>query len=138
MEKLDLKNLRNSLNALERMVVYAEESKPKEGSVDYESARSAVIKAFETAYELCWKYMFKWVEKNIEDVELKITKRELFVLARESGLIDDVDTWFSYHSARNKSLHLYEEETAEEVFALRHKFLADAKNFLSVLEQKND
>jgi nucleotidyltransferase substrate binding protein (TIGR01987 family) len=47
----------------------------------------------------------------------------------QSNLISDVQLWFWFVEARNKSSHTYNKKIAEEVFATIYQFLPEAKKF---------
>jgi hypothetical protein len=59
-------------------------------------------------------------------------------MAAERHLIQDIEAWFEYHKARNKTSHIYDEVIAGDVYETAVRFLGDAKAFLKVLEAKND
>ncbi|MDR2623041.1 MAG: nucleotidyltransferase substrate binding protein [Methanobrevibacter sp.] len=65
---------------------------------------NALIHHFEIVYELSWKMMKRYIE--MEDNEVKIlTKKDLFRVAGEKGLIYDFHKWVGFHDARNKTSH---------------------------------
>lgn len=101
--------------------------------------RAGVIQNFEFTYELCWKFMKRWLETNVGRAQVEgITRRELFRLAAEHLLIADVEDWMVYHDARNETAHVYDEKKAQESLALAKRFLPAARKLLAVLEKKND
>jgi nucleotidyltransferase substrate binding protein (TIGR01987 family) len=100
--------------------------------------RAGVIQNFEFTYELCWKYMRRWLETNIGRSSGEgVARRELFRMARENHLIADVDAWMRYHEARNDTSHAYNRAKADEVFEVSKKFLADAQTLMAELERRN-
>ena len=100
--------------------------------------KAGVIQNFEFTYELCWKYMRRWLETNIGRAYGEgVPRRELFRMARENHLIADVDKWMGYHQARNDTSHTYNCGKADEIFEVSAGFLGDAKNFLTELEKRN-
>jgi nucleotidyltransferase substrate binding protein (TIGR01987 family) len=137
---LELTSLRKAINSLERALAVARiEIVGPVDSDREEVIRAGVIQNFELAYELCWKFMKRWLETNLSsDAVDGLSMKELFRLSAERKLIDRVEPWFSYHLHRNKTSHTYEHATANEVFASSVDFLADAKSFLKNLESKND
>ena len=141
MNKLDLSALYKANAALERAlgVMNDQQSAPRRNTAEVETLRAGVIQCFEFTYELCWKFIRRWLELNLGAAYIEgVPRRELFRHAAEYHLIDDVDTWMEYHEARNATAHTYDEENAEEIFQIATPFLADAKSLLTALEQRND
>lgn len=137
---LDLSSLQKAVNSLEQAVKVA--SSCINGVVDTEQEkviRAGVIQNFEFTYELCWKFMQRWLEVNVAGQNAdKLTMKELFRIAAERQLIRDVEAWFEYNKARNKTSHTYDEAVAENVYGFAVRFLGDAKEFLKTLEERND
>lgn len=138
--KLDLSSLRKAIESLEKTLKVAE-NKILAAELDDDTKnaiRAGVIQNFEFTYELCWKFMRRWLEVNIGSTYVDgITRRELFRLSAENRLLSDVDQWMEYHDARNETAHTYDEETADDVFETSRIFLADAKKLLEALEVRN-
>ncbi len=137
---LDLSSLQKAINSLGRAIKVADSVIKGDVNTDEEEViRAGVIQNFEFTYELCWKFMKRWLEINIGGANLDgATRRELFREASKSGLIDDIDSWMEYHGARNETSHTYDNDKAEDVFDVTKNFLKDAKQLLSILEKKND
>ena len=101
--------------------------------------KAGVVQHFEFTYELCWKFIKRWLETNIGPaVADGVTRRELFRLAAESRLLEDVEQWMRYHEARNLTTHIYQPEIAEKVYNTAHEFARDAARLLAALEARND
>jgi len=137
MEKkyLDISTLKNAVKALEKNIaVY--DANVSTGDADLKDAlRSSVIHNFEVAYELCWKYMKKWLEINVEpNILIGRTRREFYRIARENGLISDAKKWWDFHDARNITSHTYNAMTAETVFNAAVDFIPIAKKYVVDLE----
>lgn len=99
--------------------------------------RDGVIQRFEYTYELAWKLMKRYLEEEMGDVDVDaLGKKELFRRAAEAKLIDDPETWFTYHRDRNLSSHTYDEVDAQKVFETAERFLVDAKRLLAELETR--
>jgi nucleotidyltransferase substrate binding protein (TIGR01987 family) len=132
--KLELTSLEKAIASLERSITAAanyEASLPPELS---ETVRSGIIQNFEVAYELSWKMMKRWLETNISAESVDgATRRELFRQAAENRLIEDVDLWMGFHTARNATFHVYDREAAEEVSASAKEFLSAAQKLLTSL-----
>ncbi|MDR2438806.1 MAG: nucleotidyltransferase substrate binding protein [Planctomycetaceae bacterium] len=133
---LDISNLINAINSLESALNVYHRYKESDEELR-KTLRAGVIKKFEFTYELCWKFMKRWIEQNISpDMLDGTTRKELFRRAAENKLITDVETWFVFHHARNETSHIYDLQTAENVFAVVQDFLIHAKEFRNRLEQR--
>ncbi len=138
---LELDSLRKAVAALTAVVAKSDDDTimSRLDEVTQNAVRSGVIQHFEFTYELCWKFMKRWLEMNISvDVADGVTRRELFRLAAESRLISDVEQWMRHHDARNRTSHTYDPEAAESVFQAAHAFVGDAQLLLAALEARND
>lgn len=101
--------------------------------------RSGAIQNFEFTYELCWKFIKRWLDENLGSSYVDgVSRRDLFRLAAESRLIDDVDLWMDYHHARNQTSHTYDEVKAAMVFETASRFVRDAERLLDAIEARND
>jgi len=139
--KLDLSSLRKAVESLEKTIRVADDdafmSRLEEDQK--QAVKAGVIQNFEFTYELCWKFMRRWLEVNLGSVYVAgVSRRQLFRLSAEHRLVGDVDRWMEYHDARNETAHTYDESTAEDVFDTAKKFLADAQKLLQALEARND
>ncbi|MFH0926304.1 MAG: nucleotidyltransferase substrate binding protein [bacterium] len=136
---LDLSSLQKAINSLDRAINIASSLKGTINHEHEEVIRAGVIQNFEFTYELCWKFIKRWLEKNAGNSGIDgVTRRELFRIGAEHQLINDVERWFEYHGARNEITHTYDEEKAEDVYGFAIRFLNDAKDLLKRLEAKND
>lgn len=138
---LELSSLEKAISSFGRAVKVctqkiADENVPQD---ELETIKAGVIQNFEFTYELCWKFMKRWIEQNISlSAADGVTRRELFRMSAESLLIDDVDEWMEYHQARNLTSHIYDANIAKEVLAAALKFLPVAKCLKDSLEKRND
>jgi len=137
--KLDLTSLEIATASLERSIRAATKFEATLPPELRETVRSGIIQNFEVAYELSWKMMKRWLETNISAESVDgVTRRELFRLAAESRLLEDVDLWMSFHAARNITAHTYDNNTAEEVSERAEHFVAAAQALLAALRARND
>lgn len=137
---LVLDGLRDAVLGLEQVLRRAEAAEQYEELDDVlmRAVKSGVIKHFEFTYELCWRFIRRWLEANVgRDAADGVTRQELFRIGAEYRLIDGVDDWMVYHRARNLTSHTYRQATAEEVYAVIPAFLENAKALLSALESRN-
>ncbi|HLD45664.1 MAG TPA: HI0074 family nucleotidyltransferase substrate-binding subunit [bacterium] len=140
MKKLLLTSLKKALDTLEKSLNITNSSeRMKEMDEDLaETVRAGVVQKFEVAYELCWKFMKRWLEENIGKTYVEgVPRYELFRLAAENKLIDNVEDWMQFHKLRNETSHTYNVATAETVFNESAHFCLIAKDFFANLESKN-
>lgn len=103
-----------------------------------EFVRDAVIQRFEYTYELSWKLLKRYLEESLGSATVDaFSRKDLFRVGGEQGLIDDVEAWFAYHRARNETSHTYDEKMAEQIYAVARRFADDAEKLLKALEQRN-
>ncbi len=107
--------------------------------VQQKGFKAGVIQNFEFTYELCWKYIQRWIRINlsIEQAEPR-TRKDLFRIAAKKGLIQKPESWFEYTNARNETVHTYDEAKSEYVFKTATVFLDDAEFLLKQLQNHND
>jgi len=138
---LELNSLRNAVAALNAVLTTIDDVKMMRGLNDIarRAMESGAIQHFEFTYELCWKFMKRWLEMNISPNTAEgVTRRELFRLAAESRLIDDVDKWMQHDKARNLTSHTYDQKVAKSVYSAARNFAGDAQRLLEALEARND
>jgi len=131
--KLDISSLIKAIGSLES-ALYIYQTFLDAPISERDVIRAGVIQNFEFTYELCWKFMKRWIEMNIgHEVVDGVTRRELYRLAAENKLVDEVNKWMEFHGARNISSHTYDEDTAKEVVLVAFDFLMYARSFLEQL-----
>ncbi|GHU59564.1 nucleotidyltransferase [Spirochaetia bacterium] len=137
---LDIISLKRALAAFERIATTYQAAVQTQGTEQVsdgiiEGLRAGLIQAFEFTYELCWKFMKRWLVYNVSREAVDgIPRRELFRLAAENALITDVQKWFAFHDDRNRTSHIYDEAIAVEVHDSALAFLPYARDFLERLE----
>jgi nucleotidyltransferase substrate binding protein (TIGR01987 family) len=137
---LDLTGLENGVNSLrEAIAVYHEAEKLNLADAPVlKVLRAGVIQNFEITYELSWKMMKRWLEKNVRaDLVSGKPQIELYRRAAEYGLIADVDDWMRFHRARNQTSHVYGEALAAEILILAVFFCPFAETLSAYLEANN-
>jgi nucleotidyltransferase substrate binding protein (TIGR01987 family) len=139
---LDLSSLRKAVNALGQVLERCEDEALTSSldPITRNALRAGAIQHFEFTFELCWKFMQRWIRLNRGpgDADLPRTRKELFRLAARHDLVDDPTSWFAYAEARNLTSHTYNDEEAARVYQVTQRFLADAKTLLNRLEAAND
>jgi len=137
---LDLSSLKKAVASLDKALKVAADDRLDDMPEDQQDViKAGVIQSFEFTYELCWKFMKRWLEENMGAAYVDgVTRRELFRLSAESKLIADVDQWMEYHDARNETSHTYDHDAADEIFQVAKTFFPDAERLSQALEEKND
>jgi nucleotidyltransferase substrate binding protein (TIGR01987 family) len=138
---LELESLQKAVAALRAVLAKSDDAEFMRGldEIAQNAIKSGAIQHFEFTYELCWKFIKRWLEMNVSATSVDgVTRRELFRYAAENRLIDDVDRWMRHHDARNKTAHTYEPTIAESVYVAVHDFALDAQELLKALEARND
>jgi nucleotidyltransferase substrate binding protein (TIGR01987 family) len=131
--KLDISPLKKALDAFSKALSQSDKLEEE----FYEVFRAAIIQNFEFSFELCWKFMRRWLEMDdLSAVERMHSKKDLFRLARERNLINDSEKWFTFLDARNRTSHIYDEEVAEEVYLVAKGFHFYFKAFVVELEKR--
>lgn len=138
---LELESLKKAVAALAGVLDKTEDAAFMRSldAVARNAIRSGAIQHFEFTYELCWKFVKRWLEMNVgPNAGDGVARRELFRMAAENLLIDDVEQWMRYHEARNQTSHTYQHEVAERVYLVANQFVIDADRLLRALEARND
>lgn len=88
------------------------------------------IQRFEFTFELCWKLLKGYlIEEGIECNSPKSCLKEAYKLR----IIKDEILWLQMLSDRNRSVHVYDEETSREIFnRIKRTYI---KAFLDVLKE---
>lgn len=138
---LELDSLRKAIKSLQAVLEKADDEalSMRIDDITRYAIKAGAIQNFEFTYELCWKFMKRWLENTMGNTYVDgVSRRELYRIAAEHRLIDDVDQWMIYHKARNITSHTYNEDRAEEVFQIAKIFAADAGKLLRQIEAHND
>jgi nucleotidyltransferase substrate binding protein (TIGR01987 family) len=116
LERID--KFQRALNRLKEAVQRAEDELDRDG----------VIQRFEFTFELLWKTLKAIL--NYQGVEC-YSPRDCIKKAFRHGIIDDDEIFLDMLEDRNLSSHVYDEETAKEIFERIKKF------YLKTLEGLN-
>jgi nucleotidyltransferase substrate binding protein (TIGR01987 family) len=131
--ELELTPFRNALASLARGLAR------RRANLSDEEVRDACIQRFEYCFELSWKMLKRQIEMelgNASEVD-GYSKRTLFRVAAERGLVSAPEAWFVYLVQRNKTSHAYDARVAAEVAAVLEDFLRDAYAVLTTLEGRD-
>jgi len=135
---LDLSSLQKAIQSLkEALLVHQQYATGEDGALG-RTLQSGVIQNFEFTYEICWKFLKRWLAESLGKSSVEgLSRRELFRLSVEYRLMDSVETWMIYHRARNETSHTYDQKIATEVFEVAKGFLSDAECLFSTLQKKS-
>jgi len=130
---LNYKKLNTALLALEKAILVYNKGVFSDEDTE-NTIKAGVIQCFEFSYELSWKYMKKFLMQNysLEDSDI-VSRRALFKVAANCGVIESVETWLEFHEARNLTSHTYEMEVANKVLEKVEGFLAASQKLYGVL-----
>lgn len=137
--EFDTSALRQAIAALDRTIAVRARREAAGGvpSDELDALQAGVIQCFAFTYELAWKFMKRWIVHNVSrDVVDGVPRRELFRLAAEYRLIDEVERWMDFHHARNLTSHTYQVKLASAVFEQALLFVEGAKRFAARLEER--
>lgn len=133
---LKFDNLQKSITSLETGIEIYNKKKNIIEDNERELIKSGIIQNFEIVYEISWKLMKKKLEENLGEFAIDgVSRKELFRIAAQNKLIDDVEKWFVFHEARNMTSHDYDGAKAEEVFLIAVEFVKYAKLLQERLEK---
>lgn len=103
-----------------------------------EFVRDAVIQRFEYTYELAWKMLKRHLDESEGAATIDpLSRKDLFRMGGERGIVENVEAWLVYHRARNETSHTYDEDKAEQVYDVARQFAGDAEKLLRELERRN-
>jgi nucleotidyltransferase substrate binding protein (TIGR01987 family) len=114
----------------------ATEENRDEAEFLFRFTRAGMVKIFEMTLENAWKVMQRWVKINVDNKIHEKPKRELFRTAHQCGLITDPVIWWSFYESRNKSVHIYKEEIAKEVYDMAKSFYEHLELFMERLKER--
>jgi nucleotidyltransferase substrate binding protein (TIGR01987 family) len=127
MTALDITSLRDAIDQLGAGLAEAEREP------ENELLRDGVIQRFEYSHESAMKFIRRTLETMYGDPVDQMAYNDLLRTAAERGLIANVEEWFAYRIARNKTSHVYDVHVAAEVYAVARPFLDDAHFLLKQL-----
>ncbi len=119
-------NFKKVLNQLEKFVAKKDELNEME--------QQGLIKAFEYTFELAWTVIKDFYEyQGITNLQ---GSRDAFRTGVERGLISNGEEWMKMIESRIKTVHTYNEETADEIAsAIVSNYFAMFQNLKQSLEK---
>lgn len=122
--KLDLTPFKNAVQSLDLALAQHKD----------EFIRDSVIQRFEFTYELSWKFLARHLASELGSESIDtFSRRDLYRVGVEKGLLMDAARWFEYHTARNMTSHTYNVELANQVYEVARRFSPDAHFLLTKL-----
>ncbi len=96
------------------------------------SVRDGAIQRFEVAMDLTRQLIIR-VLKEKYAMDESSAKKGWIREAAKLGMIADVESWFGFLSARDRTSHTYDAKVAEAVFSQIPEFLIHARDLLQKL-----
>jgi nucleotidyltransferase substrate binding protein (TIGR01987 family) len=135
-----LSNYNKALLKLEEAVIKVRDvfKIDEDGDIDEDEflddiIKEGLIQRFEYTHELAWKVMKDFLENsgNVNIFGSKDATREAFA----AELIFDGDVWMDMIISRNKTSHIYNEETADDIFTrIVNQYLTEFLQFRDKME----
>ena len=129
---LNIQSLVSVYASLEK-AIHRAKKEPKDLEI-----RDACIQRFEYTFELSVKTIKRYLEMEMpisENLD-QINYRDLMRIAFETGLIRQVEDWFSFREARNQTSHAYDQHKAQAVFEVSLHFMTEAQFLIHQLENR--
>lgn len=92
--------------------------------------KAGTIQYFEFTYELAWKSLKRVLKGRGKDLN---SPKPVFRDAALEGLIDHPEAWFRFLNDRNETVHTYQRDIAERIFAGLPIFRQEMKVLLTRL-----
>lgn len=129
MKKLD--NFSNCLNVLKNAdFTLADEN---------EIYRTGVIGQFNLTFELAWKALQAVLRSHGAEGAETGSPREILQLGYKLGFVDDSAVWLLMLKKRNQSVHIYDEDSVDELILLiRDSFIHTFVVLEETLRKKSD
>jgi len=137
--KIDLTPLKKALVSLSEAITSTTDTKfmASLSASQRRTMRAGVIQNFEFTYEISWKMLRRQLKNEEGDNEVtRLSRKDLYRLAAQKGLIDDPESWFVFHQGRNETSHTYDENTANDIYLLVLEFLPVAEKLFKELENR--
>jgi len=134
--KLDLTPLKKALVSLSEAIASTQDTEFMAflNASQRRTMRAGVLQNFDFTYELSWKMLRRQLksEEGADEVT-RLSRKDLYRLAAQKGLIDDPESWFAFHQGRNETSHTYDEKIANDIYLLVLDFLPVAEQLYKEL-----
>jgi nucleotidyltransferase substrate binding protein (TIGR01987 family) len=98
-----------------------------------EIVRDAAIQRFEYNFDLAWKAIKRFAEKQGLGAN---SPREALKTAFKLALIKDESLWLDMLNDRNRTTHTYNQKVAEEIFRCLKKYCSAISGLLEEIKKK--
>ncbi len=99
-----------------------------------ETEKAGIIQFFEINFELSWKLMKDYLETLGFDLN---SPRSSIKQAFQSEIISDGHIWLEALQHRNKTTHIYDDETADKILkSIKTKYFPAIKEFYEFMKSK--
>jgi len=132
--KLDISPLEKAVETLKEGLDRCNEVSGDPGLKD--AVRDGVIQRFEYTFELSWKMIKRYLEMYMTEKTDELSSKELFRRGKEAGLITDIEKWFVFREARNRTSHTYDRKAAEAVYNAAAEFLTHSRELVKNLKDR--
>lgn len=95
--------------------------------------KDGILQRFEFTFELVWKVIQEF--SQTQGVEV-VSPREAIRIGAQLGIIDTPEDWLIDLKNRNLTTHIYDEQTAREIFEQIPKFASRVHTLISAIESK--
>lgn len=131
---MNINDLKNKLSTLNKAVVKLHESTERDYLKD-DIVLDATIQRFEFTFEMSWKLMKAYLE--YEGIAEATSPRSSIREAFKQGLIEDGDIWLDMLLDRNRTVHIYDEETAIAIYNnVKSKYLSLFDGLCDVISKR--
>ena len=107
-------------------------------AVDDEIYRTGIIAQFNLTFELAWKALQETLRfHSVSEAETG-SPREILKIGFSKGFVSDSEIWLLMLRKRNTSVHIYNENEADElVILIKDSFLKAFEDLAEILNNKN-
>jgi len=93
-----------------------------------------LIQSFEYTHELAWNTLKDFLESR--GAQKMYGSKDVSREALKAGLIENGETWMAMINSRNRTMHTYDEATAEEIVtAVKNSYFAEFEALLTKLKR---
>ena len=99
--------------------------------------RTGVIAQFNLTFELAWKALQETLKLHSVSEAVTGSPREILKIGFSKGFVNDSEVWLLMLRKRNSSVHIYDEEEADELIILiKDSFIKAFEDLAKLLEAK--